>query len=191
LFKFEHFLTDKECNDLVKIINSEKLRPSTVTVYAEGFRTSYTSDLVLLNNPIVNAIDKKIANAMGICLPYSEGLQAQKYDVGQEFKAHTDYFEPGTKEHEEHAGPRGNRTWTFMIYLNDTLKGGGTKFVNLNETFYPKKGNALFWNNLYENGTPNPDTLHWGMPVEEGEKIIITKWFREKGHGPMFDDATP
>lgn len=191
LFKFEHFLTDEECDTLTKVINSGKLRSSTVTIYAEGFRTSYTSDLVEVDHPIVRTIDEKIATSLGVRLPYSEGLQAQKYKVGQEFKAHTDYFEPGSQEYQEHAAARGNRTWTFMVYLNDTVKGGGTKFVKLNEIFYPKKGNALIWNNLYEDGTPNPDTLHWGMPVEEGEKIIITKWFRETGVGPMFYDNTP
>lgn len=28
-------------------------------------------------------------------------------------------------------------------------------------------------------------TLHHGMLVEEGKKVIITKWFREKGYGNM------
>lgn len=36
------------------------------------------------------------------------------------------------------------------------------------------------------NGTTNYNVLHAGMPVEEGHKVIITKWFREHGPGPMF-----
>ena len=35
-------------------------------------------------------------------------------------------------------------------------------------------------------GTPNAATLHSGEPVTSGHKIIITKWFRELGSGPMF-----
>jgi prolyl 4-hydroxylase len=38
---------------------------------------------------------------------------------------------------------------------------------------------AVIWNNLYPDGTPNPDTLHQGMPVKAGHKAIITKWFRK------------
>ncbi|MDE3015713.1 MAG: 2OG-Fe(II) oxygenase [Pseudomonadota bacterium] len=186
LFTIDHFLAPEECDRLIEIINPN-LRPSTVTVYAEGFRTSATCDLCLLPDPFVAEIDRKIAAALGIRLPYSEGIQAQKYEAGEEFKPHTDYFEPGTKEYADHAAQKGNRTWTLMVYLNDTLKGGGTRFVNLNRTFYPKKGMAVAWNNLYADGRPNPDTRHWGMPVEEGAKIIITKWFREKGPGPMFE----
>jgi prolyl 4-hydroxylase len=106
--------------------------------------------------------------------------------VGQEFKAHTDYFEPNTDEYVKFAGDRGNRTWTFMIYLNETKKGGGTNFVKLDKIFYPKKGAAVVWNNLCKDGIPNPNSMHAGMPVEKGEKVVITKWFREKGTGPMF-----
>jgi prolyl 4-hydroxylase len=150
------------------------------------YRTSSTSDLALLNNKTVEALDEKIARMIGIRPAYSEGIQGQHYAVGQEFKQHTDFFEPDTDEYIKFAGSRGNRTWTFMVYLNDVPKGGGTHFINLKHVFQPKKGQAVVWNNLYEDSTPNYDTLHAGMPVLEGEKTIITKWFRERGHGPMF-----
>lgn len=182
-----NFLHVDECDRIIDLMGNN-LRPSTITVYKEGFRTSMTCDLCKLNDPFVKMINEKIARAIGIRVPYSEGIQAQKYSVGQEFKAHTDYFKPGTREYEAHARERGNRTWTFMIYLNDTPKGGGTQFGKLSKTFYPKKGTAVIWNSLNADGTPNHNTLHWGMPVEEGEKYIITKWFRENGSGPMFFD---
>ena len=38
---------------------------------------------------------------------------------------------------------------------------------------------------LQPDGTPNRASLHRGMPVVRGHKIIITKWFRERGTGPM------
>lgn len=185
LYVLEDFMSGWECDQIVKIVNAH-LRPSTVTGDSGDtkFRTSSTCDLSLCHEPLVTAVDQKIAAALGIGLAYSEGIQAQKYQVGQQFKPHTDYFKPG--DYSSHASTRGNRTWTFMVYLNETPKGGGTQFVNIGRTFYPKKGTAVAWNNLYPDGKPNPDTLHSGMPVEEGEKIIITKWFREKGTGAMF-----
>ena len=66
-----------------------------------------------------------------------------------------------------------------MSYLNDTHKGGHTRVNKLDVGFIPRIGLALFWNNLCEDGNPNPWTMHHGMPVLEGEKYIITKWFRE------------
>jgi prolyl 4-hydroxylase len=132
--------------------------------------------------------DRKISRTLGIRLPYSEGIQAQRYDIGQQFKAHTDYFEPGTGEYSKFADDRGNRTWTFMVYLNEGMGGGGTKFFAIDRTFLPKKGQAVIWNNLNPDGTPNAATKHSGEPVTAGHKIIITKWFRELGSGPMFHD---
>jgi hypothetical protein len=29
-------------------------------------------------------------------------------------------------------------------------------------------------------GSPNPWTLHEGMPVDAGAKYIVTKWYRER-----------
>lgn len=186
LYTIARFMSDAECDETVALINAH-LRPSTVTIPSadRAFRTSQTSDLSLLADPLVARLDQLIESALGIRLPYAEGIQAQRYDVGQQFKQHTDYFEPGTPEYVQHAGARGNRTWTFMVYLNDVTAGGSTRFFALDHAFEPVKGMAVVWNNLRADGTVNPDSLHAGMPVESGHKIIITKWFRERGVGPM------
>jgi len=190
LYVFDAFLSEKECDDLAAIANRH-LRPSTVTI--EGgdkyYRTSRTCDLSLLNSPVVAAIDHKIAATLGIRPEYSEGIQAQRYDIGEQFKRHTDYFEPGTTEYAQFAAERGNRTWTFMVYLNADMQGGGTRFFAIDRTFQPKQGLALLWNNLTADGQPNHATLHSGEPVVAGHKLIITKWFREKGNGAMFFEA--
>ena len=186
LYCLERFLTDAECDEVVALVDPH-LRPSTVTVESNDkyFRTSRTCDLSLVDSPLVAALDDKIARKLGISLGYAEGIQAQRYEVGQEFKAHTDYFEPATPEYAQHARHMGNRTWTFMVYLNDVEGGGATHFAVLDHSFAPVKGTALAWNNLRSDGTVNPDTLHAGTPVTAGRKIIITKWFRERGRGPM------
>lgn len=185
IYLVKDFMSGWECDQIIKIIDAN-LRPSTISGDSSDrqFRTSSTCDLSLIKNSIVAAIDQKISAALGINLTYSEGIQGQKYKVGQQFKPHTDYFD--ADQYAEHASVSGNRTWTFMVYLNETQKGGGTEFLNIGKTFFPEKGAAVVWNNLHSDGRPNPDTLHSGMTVEEGEKYVITKWFREKGTGPMF-----
>ena len=72
-----------------------------------------------------------------------------------------------------------------MVYLNDVPKGGGTKIFAIDKVIMPQKGRAIIWNNLHPDGSVNYDTLHAGLPVEDGEKFIITKWFRVKGRGPI------
>lgn len=192
LYTLERFLSPDECDVLVAIIDRH-LRPSTVTIATadRAYRTSRTSDLSLVPSDVVTALDEKIARTLGIHPSYSEGIQAQRYDTGQQFKQHTDYFEPGTKEYLQYAGARGNRTWTFMVYLNDVEAGGATRFFSLDHQFEPIKGTAVVWNSLRADGSVNPDTLHAGMPVTAGHKIIITKWFRERGEGAMRYEPSP
>ena len=187
LFVLDGFMSAEECKRIVKI-SSKHMRPSTVTTgdRDKGYRTSSTSDLGLLNDPDVMQLDEKIARTLGIPLSYSEGIQAQRYEVGQEFKQHTDFFAPNSAEYATYAGDRGQRTWTFMVYLNEGMTGGGTKFFAIDKVFTPRLGTAVIWNNLLPDGRPNPQTLHSGLPVEKGHKIIITKWFRDRGRGPMF-----
>lgn len=187
LYVLEDFLTHEQCEGLNTITRSE-LRPSTTTSGEHYYRTSSTCDLHNHDHPLVKEVDLRIAAALGINHSYSEEIQAQLYLPGQEFKQHTDFFLPNTKDYEKYAGTRGNRTWTFMVYLNSAIKGGGTEFTKIGRIFTPKRGTAIIWNNLDAEGIPNDDTTHAGLPVEEGEKIVITKWFRERGTGLMFMD---
>ena len=185
LYALDDFLSAAECDGLIELIDNA-LRPSTITFGSFDFRTSRTCDLSLVRNGRVAALDDKICRTIGIRPPYAEVNQGQRYDVGQEFKPHTDFFEPGTDEYREHAALRGNRTWTFMVYLNEGMEGGGTRFVAIDRVFEPRRGQALLWNNLRRDGTPNYDTLHCGLPVTKGSKVVVTQWFRERGEGPMF-----
>ena len=181
VIKIDGFLNAQECNSLVQLTKTT-LRPSTITEPNgyEGFRTSTTCDLSCVKDALVAGVEQKIIKTLGAAIPQGEVMQAQHYAVGQQFKAHTDYFEPGTKEFLQFAKNRGQRTWTFMIYLNEGCEGGQTEFPQLGLTFQPTLGSALIWNNLLVTGHPNPNTLHQSHPVIRGEKIVITKWFRDQ-----------
>ncbi|WP_415882077.1 prolyl hydroxylase family protein [Neptuniibacter sp. QD34_54] len=185
VYSIENFLDPNECMKLIELIRDYQ-RPSTTTNDQgkfKDYRTSQTCDLSLIDSPFVKEIDRRICKMLGISDSYSEGIQGQWYNIGEEFKEHTDYFEPNSKEYSEYASEQGQRTWTFMIYLNTTQSGGETHFPKLNRSFSPKQGKAVIWNNLNPDGSPNSFTLHHGMPVKEGYKAIITKWFRIKGEG--------
>jgi prolyl 4-hydroxylase len=189
LYALDGFLSAKECTRLIALI-SHHLTPSALS-YDSGdkeFRTSQSAHLCFLRSPVALDIDAKICKTLGIRASYSEGIQAQRYDVGGQFKPHWDYFEPGTHVYARLAGMRGNRTWTFMVYLNDGMEGGATRFVEIDHAVQPKAGMALLWNNLNEDGSPNPLMKHCGEPVISGHKVIITKWFRVHGDGPVFHE---
>jgi prolyl 4-hydroxylase len=179
LFVFKRFLGAEQCSALIQRIDARR-RPSTIAddVGVANFRTSETCDLDS-GDTVVGEVDLMICDLLGIPPELGEPLQGQRYDVGQEFKAHTDTFNPGSYDYYVHAANGGQRTWTAMVYLNAPNEGGGTRFKLIGKTMQPETGKLLTWYNLGEDGQPNPATLHHGMKVRRGVKYIITKWFRE------------
>ncbi|MEB3354623.1 MAG: 2OG-Fe(II) oxygenase [Cyanobacteriota bacterium] len=177
VYELPAFLTPEECEELRGAID-QKLIPSTVTRGDKSYRTSRTCHLRGADADLAKRLDQRLVELFGVEPGYSEPLQGQRYDAGQYFKEHTDCFAPGTEEYAKHTNPGGQRTWTVMIYLNTVPGGGQTCFRRLGRCFTPVQGLALAWNNLMADGTPNPFTLHEAMPVEEGSKWVITKWFR-------------
>ena len=183
LFIVKGFLDDETCSALIERIDARR-RPSEIAddVGIANFRTSETCDLDW-RDPVVGAVDRKIAELLGLDLAASEPIQGQRYAPGQEFRAHTDTFEPGGYDYYVHTADSGQRTWTAMVYLNQPEDGGATRFKTVGKTVQPATGKLLTWNNLLADGTPNPATLHQGMKVRRGVKYIITKWFRERPPG--------
>jgi prolyl 4-hydroxylase len=181
IYKMEHFLSDEECDSLLEEINKETFSNSTITNVNESdknYRTSSTCYLDSKSKGMYQKLDKKICNILNISKYRSEPMQAQKYSVGQEFKQHTDYF-CNTDYNKDHLKNGGQRTWTFMIYLNNVDEGGETRFNLVDLDFAPVKGCAIFWNNLNKNANENVFSTHGGLPILKGEKYIITKWFRQ------------
>ena len=180
LFIVRGFLEPAICAALIERIDAKR-RPSEIAddVGIANFRTSETCDLDW-HDPVVADVDRKISELLGMPLSASEPLQGQRYAPGQEFKPHTDTFEPGGYDFLVHTADRGQRTWTAMIYLNEPEDGGATRFKAIGKTVQPETGKLLAWNNLLPGGRPNPATLHQGMRVRRGTKYVLTKWFRER-----------
>ena len=180
LFIVRRFLEPATCAALIERIDRHR-RPSEIAddIGIARFRTSETCDLDW-NDAVVRDVDQRIAALLGLELSASEPLQGQRYAPGQEFKAHTDTFEPGGYDFLVHTASTGQRTWTAMVYLNEPLEGGATRFKRVGKTVRPETGKLLAWNNLLADGHPNPATLHEGMKVRRGSKYVLTKWFRQR-----------
>lgn len=177
------FLSADHCAELIQLIDQDR-RPSTVADYNgdAAFRTSETCDLKREDEP-VQRLEDMLTEFTGIDPAYGEQLQGQRYEVGQEFKQHTDWFNPEGADWEKFCGVSGQRTWTFMIYLNDVEAGGATRFKTVGKKVTPERGKLLGWNNRHPDGSGNVNTLHHAMKVRKGVKYVITKWYREKPWG--------
>lgn len=180
MFIVRDFLDPATCAAMIARIDARR-RPSTIAddLGEAAFRTSETCDLDGREADVA-MVDAATADLLGIDAAFGEPIQGQRYAPGQEFKPHTDTFEPGRADYFEHCAEAGNRTWTAMVYLNDVEAGGATRFKSLGKTIQPERGKLLAWNNLLADGVPNPATLHQGMKVRSGTKYILTKWWRER-----------
>ena len=131
LFIRRDFLSAEECAELIDRIDAKR-RPSTIADdNGDGyFRTSETCDLDH-DDPFVAAINARLDAFAGIATAHGEPIQGQRYSVGQEFKAHTDYFDPKGADFARYCAVAGNRTWTLMVYLDQPAAGGATRFTKI------------------------------------------------------------
>lgn len=180
LFILKRFLDPETCSALCDLIDRNR-RPSTIAddQGIAGFRTSETCDLDGAI-PLVREVQSRLSELTSIPRTHGEPLQGQRYAPGQEFRAHTDTFNPGGADYYLHCAEAGQRSWTAMIYLNEPEDGGATRFKAIGKTVQPETGKLLLWNNLLPDGSPNNATLHQGMKVRRGTKYILTQWYRER-----------
>lgn len=189
LIEIDNFLTKEECEYFIGLIDKSNHR-STVSASGDqaavvsDVRTSSTSTLPMNEEKVAN-LKKKISAFLGIPIEKGEPLQGQLYEPGQFFKPHNDYF--SGEDYNNHCLHSGNRTNTFMIFLNEGMEGGETNFPVLQRKFKPIQGKGLSWD-LIVDGEFQRDMLHEGSEVKAGRKYIITSWWRENEWNGSKDD---
>jgi prolyl 4-hydroxylase len=157
IYRQENFLSQEECDLLIEHMNTE-LHPSAVSnekdkLMFSDYRTSMTCNFSPHLTELGTDLTIKIGDYLNLDPFLGEAVQGQKYEEGEFYKAHWDYYDPlCIAEYHTYCQWMGQRTWTFMIYLNDVEEGGETYFKFLNLKVKPEPGLAIFWNNLYSFG---------------------------------------
>jgi len=157
---------------------SQTADPVTGEAYTLPVRTSSETCFdPVMENSALRLAQLRMAAAAGIDLPNGEQLTVLRYEPGQQYRPHRDYLPAGTIQRDRpHAG---NRTRTVIVYLNAVEAGGATEFPVPGLRVEPFPGRAVVFDNLKADGTPEPDSLHAGAPVEAGEKWLATLWIRQ------------
>ncbi|MBT2686853.1 2OG-Fe(II) oxygenase [Bacillus sp. ISL-47] len=168
-------LSDEECDELIRI-SMDRMQRSKVGNVREidDLRTSSSTFFHEGENDIVARIERRISHIMNIPIEHGEGLQILNYKIGQEYKAHFDFFSSTSK------AASNPRISTLVMYLNDVEQGGETYFPKLNFSVSPQKGMAVYFEYFYTDQTLNDLTLHGGAPVVIGDKWAATQWMRRK-----------
>jgi prolyl 4-hydroxylase len=170
----ESFLTEPECAYLKAALEPE-LQPSMVVDPASGRMVPHpirTSDGAIFGvfseDLVVSAINRRIAALSGTRLAQGEPLQLLRYRPGAEYRAHMDALPSEPNQ----------RVMTALVYLSDDYEGGETRFLRTGLDFRGRAGDALLFRNARADGSPDPMSLHAGLPVTKGVKYVASRWIR-------------
>ncbi|KAI0857707.1 hypothetical protein F4860DRAFT_338865 [Xylaria cubensis] len=200
------FFNTQDIDNIMKV-GENRFNPSVVhkngKMVQNPYRTSWSAALPA-EDPAVECVLERSRRFLGTILNPSEdemGVpQLVRYTEGQEYNLHHDWMRIPQAAFD--GSPRTfNRVASFFVILQDTCTGGETWFpfikaisLQPNEgdedrlwrehedgglTFKPVAGNALFWVNLFPNGTGDTRTVHAGLPVTGGLKTAMNIWPRQ------------
>lgn len=183
-FLYHNFITAEEAKEIIAL--GEKHVTQSLVVSDQGKNVQSggrTSNGVFLmgnfmaQSPLLRYLEKRIADWTQLPIENGEAFYLLRYETGQEYKAHSDYFPPGKLSNGE-----GNRYATVIVYLQTPEEGGDTVFPNVNVNVKAIAGNALLFYDLNTTWQGDTNSLHAGQPVIKGTKWAMTKWIREKKH---------
>jgi prolyl 4-hydroxylase len=145
------------------------VHPQTGALVRDPIRTARSAAFPFVReDPVLHAINRRIAAATGTTYEQGEPLQVLCYEPGEEYKLHSDALQPGQNQ----------RVQTFLITLSDGFGGGETGFPRLGLSLRCKRGEALRFRNVDSAGRPDPRMWHAGEPVRSGRKLLLSKWIR-------------
>jgi len=171
---FPALLDEAECAHVASV-GAEVLEPARVIDPASGRSVPHpirTSDDGAIGptreDLVIRALNLRVAAISGTQVEQGEPLTVLRYRPGQEYRRHLDTI----------AGAANQRIRTVLIYLNHGYGGGATQFPLLGLDLRPRGGDAVMFDTILADGSPDTRTLHAGTPVTAGAKWLATRWIR-------------
>lgn len=203
-YVYEGFLTEEECDHMLEVSRGRMTKSGVVDIATGGsttsdIRTSTGTFISRKRDDVIARIEKRIELWSHVPETHGEPFQVLRYQHGQEYKAHFDYFF-------HKSGMRNNRIATVLLYLSDVEEGGETVFPNtdaptnrdaskfsecgnLGRGIKARKGDALLFWSMKPGGELDPGSSHAGCPVIKGEKWTATKWMHVNPLGAPGEDV--
>jgi prolyl 4-hydroxylase len=131
---------------------------------------------------MIRCIERRVAQATGWAPDAIEPSSVIAYRPGQEYRPHVDFFdERQIRENRDRIRDYGGqRVVTFLICLRAADRGGETFYPKAGATVTHAAGAAMMHYNVVPDGSPDPRSVHHGMPVEAGEKWLLRTTLRAR-----------
>jgi prolyl 4-hydroxylase len=150
------------------------------TVAVSNTRSNRAAILNLMRTDMVCLLlQAKIAATVSCKINQMEAATILHYGVGEEIKPHYDFIHPKSPDYATQIAASGQRSVTFLAYLNDDYEGGETAFTELNMKYKGKQGDAVFFINTTADHQPDLRTQHAGLPPVSGEKWLLSQFIRQ------------
>jgi prolyl 4-hydroxylase len=164
VFYVHNFMSAEEADALVAFAQDTKnnpysLRRSTTghkswTEVTEEEKEEITSSQrtsengFVLSTPAAQAVKKRAFDLLRVSTydeAMADGIQVLRYNLGQAYIAHTDFFPPGTSDDHNWDSSDGgtNRLATLFLYLSDVEEGGQTVFPRAEAPSGPNASSLL------------------------------------------------
>ena len=184
----EKFLSYFEADEIIRLalpnITQSVVGQSDVGgIHQSSTRTSSNTWIERSTSPLIETIHRRVADILGLnhtilSRKYNaEDIQVVHYSPNEEYQSHFDWGVRGYPE---------SRFVTVLLYLSDQLdeeSGGETAFPKGEEQNHPggfkiipKKGSAVIFYSLLEDGNGDQYSLHASLPVLKGEKWLANFW---------------
>ena len=184
LVLMDNFMSESECDAICELATSSMRKARVISKISGGakllpdVRDANSACLSEDIHPLIRTVERRIAALTGWQSECGDILQIQRYTKGGKYIPHYDFFNEKSGGEAKYLAPPGQRLATLIVYLRSPESGGATYLANLGMRIVPRRGTALFFS--YPGADERTGTLHGGESVEEGEKWILTKWFRER-----------
>ncbi|KAG1679469.1 hypothetical protein FOA52_011067 [Chlamydomonas sp. UWO 241] len=193
-FVYHNFLSRPEVAHILKLAAPQMKRSTVVgpnnSGVVDNIRTSAGTFLMRNQDPIISAVEERLATWVHLPRSHQEDMQVLRYSEGNKYGAHLDGL---------------GRVMSILIYLIAPEEGGETAFPhasawvnpeageprqgNFSEcakghvAYKPKMGDALmFYDRTVDYLSMDAASMHTGCPVVKGVKWNAVKWI----HGEPF-----
>ena len=186
VFTVDDFVSRGECAHLMTLADlnfrpARELTADRLSQENQHFTGSMAALQMDLCDPVVRAVERRVGAAFGLPASHVEPLSVLRYQGGNSYAPHVDYFDAARMAENQAQGDRsGQRVASFLVYLRPAEAGGETHYITLGKKVQGRERMALCHFNCLPTGEPDPATLHTGEPVKQGEKWLARTTVREK-----------
>lgn len=186
IFTVDEFVSRGECAHLMTLA-SQNFKPAdalTSDILSQenlAFTGHMSALKTVLCDAVVRQVERRVAAVFGLPASHVEPLTVLRYQGGERYAPHVDYFDaPRVADNALKGDRAGQRTASFLVYLRPAEAGGETHYLEIGKKVPARSRMALCHYNCLPSGEPDPATLHTGEPVQRGEKWLARTTLRER-----------